>query len=119
MPPTEIFDDTVEPTSSSDNTKQVTFSNTTSSHEYKDTSDEQVTPPPKKTSRIVWQEHVEVLEWINENQNPECKKFLKMKKKKLIIFLRHYLIRVPGVPGIPGTPYIIIHSFYSFKISQP
>ena len=71
MPPTEIFDDTVEPTSSSDNTKQVTFSNTTSSHEYKDTSDEQVTPPPKKTSRIVWQEHVEVLEWINENQNPE------------------------------------------------
>ena len=62
MPPTEIFDDTVEPTSSSDNTKQVTFSNTTSSHEYKDTSDEQVTPPPKKTSRIVWQEHVEVLE---------------------------------------------------------
>ena len=59
IPPIEIFDDTVEPTSSSDNTKQVTFSNTTS--EYKDTSDE-VTPPPKKTSRIVWQEHVEVME---------------------------------------------------------
>ena len=61
LPPIEIFDDTVEPTSSSDNTKQVTFSNTTSSHEYKDTS-EDVTPPPKKTSRIVWQEHVEVME---------------------------------------------------------
>ena len=25
----------------------------------------------------------------------------------MITFLRHYLIRVPGVPGIPGTPYII------------
>ena len=66
--PVVVLDDTEEPTmSSSDNTKQVTFSNTTSSHEIKDISSdiqpETVTPPPpKKTSRIVWQEHVEVME---------------------------------------------------------
>ena len=59
--PVVILDDTEEPTmSSSDNTKQVTFSNTTSSHEMKDTSEE--VTPPKKTSRIVWQEHVEIME---------------------------------------------------------
>ena len=62
--PVVVLDDTEEPTmSSSDNTKQVTFSNTTSSHEIKDISSEpELVTPPKKTSRIVWQEHVEVME---------------------------------------------------------